>query len=326
MWEESSSGFGDESPILFKSAKRLRHVPDCPVSLEEIHKKLLLHLRKSQTMSQSELRSFLKQTKGMDPPDCKGKWLLAKIRDLLNYSLKKRDFPKSVLSESFTEAPKFSKGAGDVSFQMPPSLLSNNDFMTPEKCNVKMEVDFSQDLFSCSDNFESLHGFSQENYNIFKRVIEEEKVFKLPSVVSKIEDVLQVHDYCSSLLTQTITDSGQALEAQMEDMGEDGANIFDNLTISNEELTEDLEAELEKTTTWVSEIIHNLKNLRVDEISNEENAQVLNESSSSALSSKITPYYSEENFKIVREACCTFKETLENRPNKAILKELLNNL
>lgn len=335
MWTKTSSGFGDASPVLFKKERNFGHDSTLHSTLEDIYKKIIKHLKKSEPLCRKELTQYLEKIQKCNPPDYRSKWLVMKISGLLYFILKKRSVfqefiangeitvtKKSLSQESYNSEFSESSAISEV----PSSLLSNNNFVTIEN-NYDMEIEQnynSEDMF-----LERLHNYSQENYNTLKNcVIPEDKAFKVPFAVDKVEKIIKIHEKMEESYNSLVTLT-QACP-KMEQSFEGGVNIFDNLDITNDELKEDFEKELENVKNFISLIGHNLISLKIEDEnpSNitefKENAQVLNESTSSVGSLLILPHYSEENRQIISEACSRYKKNLETSQDKNDLQELLN--
>ncbi|KAJ3626532.1 hypothetical protein MTP99_017020 [Tenebrio molitor] len=378
MGDDSSSGFGDESPVLFKPLKKLDQVyvsSTGDINIQDLYSKLLLHLKKTKIIPRNDLKMLLEIVEKKTFDDHKNRWLLMKIRGLLKYLLKTRaNFQNSIVKGEITIYEKsfsqeenqvimktpnyFSPPSYNSTIDVPVDLLTNNNFVSINagpnltKMETTISYNYSEDMFA--DNIETLHNFSHENYQILKRLTQnntdistnclsedDDKVFKVPPAVSsKIDKVCKVHDsldesfsYLTPTLSQVCTPTREPTNSEVEnvpDAVEFNPNIFDDLTITDDQLKEEFDREYEEIEKWMSKITCNLIHLKINEVpkfsvlESEENTSVLNKSTASSGSSELKTYHSEENFKIIREACLKFRKNLEKKRSLQKLQDFIN--
>jgi hypothetical protein len=378
MGDDSSSGFGDESPVLFKPLKKLDQVyvsSTGDINIQDLYSKLLLHLKKKKIIPRNDLKMLLEIVEKKTFDDHKNRWLLMKIRGLLKYLLKTRaNFQNSIVKGEITIYEKsfsqeenqvimktpnyFSPPSYNSTIDVPVDLLTNNNFVSINagpnltKMETTISYNYSEDMFA--DNIETLHNFSHENYQILKRLTQnntdissnclsedDDKVFKVPPAVSsKIDKVCKVHDsldesfsYLTPTLSQVCTPTREPTNSEVEnvpDAVEFNPNIFDDLTITDDQLKEEFDREYEEIEKWMSKITSNLIHLKINEVpkfsvlESEDNTSVLNKSTASSGSSELKTYHSEENFKIIREACLKFRKNLEKKKSLQKLQDFIN--
>ncbi|XP_063932666.1 uncharacterized protein LOC135144570 [Zophobas morio] len=409
------------SPVLGKPVKKLEQIQTLnknKLNLEDVHRHLHQHLIKKVIIPRPELKMYFDQVKRMNPDEqtINNRRLLMKVRGLLNYILKRRSdfqclivkgeitiFEKSASEEvksvnEMPEPPKFYSQPSEDSFKLGSSFLTNNDFLTVtsdqnlQKMEVESTYNYSTDLFP--DTIESLHNFSQENYQMLKCLTnksssEDDQVFKVPPppLVADLEkpykidkhsgdlffekaislqdfsqtsdheenfadNAYKMHDVAeenyNSLFSETPSlsqiceeEEGAAADTQMGELQGsffDNDNLFDDLSITNDQLKEEFDMAHEQMEEWLSELAHDLIHLEVNEsytifnpavaINENNETSKMNESVATSSSIPVSPYYSEENLKIIREVCSEFKKDLEERmktdKSLEILRDLLN--